>query len=89
MTIDYMPCLTRGRGASAGCVLLYAGRIRWTTLNELAKLQWLSLQHVRIEGAINTHAGSMVGHAMRVCALDRNRTMLRWSAGMLNKTCAS
>ena len=51
MTIYYAPRLTRGRCAITGYMLIYAGRIRCATLNELSKLtEQLSKQQADVDG---------------------------------------
>jgi len=80
-----MPCITRARAAGKGFLLLYAGRIRWTTLRELAKLQGASLRHLDLTGLSHTEIGGMIGNAMSGCVLDRIIPRLLWSGGILKR----
>ena len=85
MTMNYSPCITRTRGKAGGFLLLKHGTKRWTSLQDLAKLQGSELAPPLDVSCVNAkQLGGMIGNAMSRNVLDRIIPRLLFAIGRLN-----
>ena len=83
LTENFMPTITRSRGYTGGYLLLRKGWRRFTTLDELAKLQGTRLDRLDLTGVSNPQLGGMIGNAMSRNVLDRLIPRILYASGSI------
>ncbi len=73
------------RGKSGGFLLMKRGFKRWTTMQELAKLQGSDLDYLDVSCVKKKQLGGMIGNAMSRNVLDRLVPRLLFAIGRPNQ----
>ena len=85
VTADFMPTITRSRGYTGGYLLLSSGWRRFTTLDEIAKLQGTCLDRLNLTGVSSPQLRAMIGNAMNRNVLDRLIPRILYTGGSIQK----